>query len=64
MFKSTFIFFIIFILAIPIFAQEKKSLSDLARDPTSSLTAFQVVYRYNSSFHQVPDVNQSTLNRI
>jgi hypothetical protein len=45
------------------FAQQKqeRSLSDLARDPTSSLTAFQIVYRYNSSFHQVPDVNQSTL---
>ena len=61
MFKNSFVFFIILILAIPIFAQEKRSLSDLARDPTSSLTAFQVVYRYNSSFHQVPDVSQSNI---
>ncbi len=57
------LFFIIFavIFSISGFAQEKRSLSDLARDPTSSLTAVQIVYNYNSSFHNVPDINQSTL---
>lgn len=62
MFKNLLFIFFTIVFSLSGLAQEKRSLADLARDPTASLTAFQVVYRYNSSFHNVPDINQSSLN--
>ena len=61
MFKNLLFILFTIVFSLSGFAQEKRSLSDLARDPTASLTTFQIVYRYNSSFHNVPDINQSTL---
>ena len=61
MFKNLLFILFAIVFSLAGFAQEKRSLSDLARDPTASLTTFQVMYRYNSSFYQIPDINQSTL---
>jgi hypothetical protein len=38
-----------------------ESIAAAARDPTAPVTAFQIQYRYTSSFHNLPDADQGSL---
>jgi hypothetical protein len=56
-------FLCLFFLAQLTFAQEDKQqdLAAQARDPTASLTAFQIRYDYTASFHGVSDADQGAI---
>jgi len=56
-------FLLLFFLAQMSFAQERKQedLAAQARDPTASLTAFQIRYDYTASFYGVSDADQGTI---
>ena len=56
-------FLLLFFLAQMSFAQDKKQedLAAQARDPTASLTAFQIRYDYTASFHGVSDADQGAI---
>ena len=56
-------FLLLFFLAQMSFAQDNKQedLAAQARDPTASLTAFQIRYDYIASFHGVSDADQGAI---
>ena len=56
-------FLLLFFLAPMTFAQEEKQadLAAQARDPTASVTAFQIRYDYTASFHGVSGADQGAI---